>query len=64
MSYHPPDPREIVKRGTDIYEKKYRSEYEQKWTGRFAAIDINSEKSYVGDYPEEALSIAKRADRN
>jgi hypothetical protein len=63
MSYQPPDAREIVKRGTDIYERKYRAEYEHKWGGRFAAINVNSEKAYVGDYPEEALAIAKRADR-
>ena len=54
-----PTAREIVDRGTSIYEKKYRAEYERKWRGRFAAIDIDSEKAYVADYPEEALTIAK-----
>jgi hypothetical protein len=63
MSYQPPKAREIVQRGIDIYERKYRAEYEPKWSGRFAAIDINSERAYVGDYPEEALTIAKSADR-
>jgi hypothetical protein len=61
MSYQPPDPRQIVERGTRIYDQKYRAEYENKWRGRFAAIDITSENAYVADYPEEALTIAKVA---
>jgi hypothetical protein len=61
MSYQPPNPREITERGTAIYERNYRAEYERKWHGRFAAIDISSELAFVADYPEEALAIAKAA---
>jgi hypothetical protein len=50
-----------MERGTGIYERRYRAEYERKWYGRFAAIDIASELAFVADYPEEALTIAKSA---
>ena len=59
MSYQPPNAREIAERGTKIYERKYRADYEKKWRGRFAAIDIDSENAYVADFPEQALKAAK-----
>jgi hypothetical protein len=59
MTYQPPDPRVIAERGMKIYEKKYRSRYEKDSKGRFAAIDIDSEKAYVADYPEDALALAR-----
>lgn len=59
MSYQPLSAREIAERGTKIYDRKYRADYEKKWRGRFAAIDINSEDAYVADFPEQALSTAK-----
>ncbi len=68
MSYQPPDPREIAARGIEIYNRKYRAghesdpkKYENELRGRFAAIDINSERIYIADFPEEALAIAKAA---
>jgi hypothetical protein len=63
MSYQPPDPRVIAERGTEIYEK-YRAKYEKESRGRFAAIDIDSERAYVADYPEEVLAIARSAAPN
>jgi hypothetical protein len=53
------DPREIARRGTGIYERKYRGDYERKWRGRFVAIDIDTESAYMGKFPEEALANAK-----
>jgi hypothetical protein len=61
MTYQPPDPRLIAKRGAEIYDRLYRSDYEKKCRGRFAAIDIESEKAYLGDFPEQALDAGKRA---
>jgi hypothetical protein len=53
--------REIVAKGLDIYERKYRAEFEHQHNGAFAAIDINSEVVYLADLPENALSKARAA---
>jgi len=61
MTYQPPDPRVIAERGMKIYDRIFRAKYERESRGRFAAIDINSERAYVADYPEEALARARTA---
>jgi len=58
------DPHEIATKGTAIYERKYRPEFERRHHGRFVAIDINSEQAYLADFPEEAMSTAKKAEPN
>jgi hypothetical protein len=60
MSHQPANPHDIAQRGNAIYREKYRTVFEPKWRGRFAAIDIDSEQAFVADYPEKALSEAKR----
>jgi hypothetical protein len=54
-------PHTIAERGVAIYRRRYAAEFERKWRGRFAAIDIDTEQAYVADYPEEALAEARRA---
>ncbi len=61
MTPRPPDPRAIAERGTKIYDRKYRVKYERDSHGRFAAIDVDSERAYVADYPEQALAVARAA---
>jgi len=61
MSFQPPNSQDIAGRGSAIYERLYRATFEPKWSGRYAAIDINSELAYVEDYPEEALRKAQAA---
>jgi hypothetical protein len=61
MTYDLANPREIATRGNEIYERKYRAEYERRYKGKFAAIDLRSEKAYLAEFPEEALSSAKKA---
>ena len=56
-----PNARDIAQRGNSIYRRKYSTIFDPKWRGRFAAIDIDSEQAYVADYPEEALSNAKKS---
>jgi hypothetical protein len=51
--------KEITERGSAIYDRLYRAEFESKWRGRYAAIDINSEKAIVEDFPEMALARAR-----
>jgi hypothetical protein len=52
---------DIADQGAKIYDRRYRAEFEPKWIGRFAAIDINSEQAFVADFPEEALANARAA---
>jgi hypothetical protein len=52
---------DIADRGSEIYDRRYRAEFEPKWTGRFAAVDIESEQAFVADFPEEALANARAA---
>jgi hypothetical protein len=59
MAQQPPDPRTIAEQGTRIYESKYRSQFEKTSRGRFAAIDVKSERAFVADYPEDAIATAK-----
>jgi alpha-galactosidase len=61
MSFQYPNPHEIVAKGSDIYERRYRTEFERLHRGEFAAIDINSEAAYLADLPEKALSKARAA---
>jgi hypothetical protein len=53
--------KEISDKGAEIYERLYRGEYESKWAGRFAAIDVDSEGAFVADFPEQALAAARSA---
>jgi hypothetical protein len=61
MSFEYPNPHEIAAKGSDIYDRKYRTEFERLHHGQFAAIDIDSEAAYVGELPEKALSKARTA---
>jgi hypothetical protein len=51
--------KDITERGSAIYDRLYRTEFESKWRGRYAAIDINSEQAVVEDFPEVALAKAR-----
>jgi hypothetical protein len=53
--------REIVAKGIEIYERKYRALFEHQHNGAFAVIDISSEAAYLADLPENALSKARAA---
>jgi hypothetical protein len=51
--------KDIAEQGLAIYDRLYRKEFESKWLGRYAAIDIKSEKAIVEDFPEMALASAR-----
>jgi hypothetical protein len=61
MSYQPQNSEDIAARGSEIYDRLYRAEFEPKWSGRYAAIDVNSERAFVEDFPEMALKAARAA---
>ncbi len=53
------NPQELAKKGMAIYQEKYQAEYEQKYLGKFVAIDTSTGEAWVADTPEEALRIAQ-----
>jgi hypothetical protein len=53
------DPKEISRIGRQIYEAKYKAEYESKHAGMFAAINISDESAALGATPMEALKNAQ-----
>jgi hypothetical protein len=61
MNSQQSDPRRIAERGNAIYRDKYLSDFDPRWRGRFAAIDVDTQEAYVADFPEEALAKAKQA---
>jgi hypothetical protein len=55
------DPKAVADAGERIYERQYRADFEKQHPGRFVAIDVLTEKAFLGDRPEEALQRAKEA---
>lgn len=54
-------PQEAADKGTAIYKAKYQTAYEAEHPGKYVAIDITTEKAWVADTPEEALTNAQKA---
>jgi hypothetical protein len=61
MSFQYRSASEITAKGSDIYDRRYRVEFERLHDGEFAAIDIESEAAYLADLPENALARARAA---
>lgn len=53
------NPKAIAERGEKLYHDKYQGDLEKSHRGRFVAIDVVSEKFYLGDTPERAYEEAK-----
>lgn len=51
---------EISERGEEIYNERYRSEYEKQFYGKFVAINVLDLSATVGDTPTQTLANAKR----
>jgi hypothetical protein len=52
------NPEMIAEKGEQIYKDKLKEKLEDKHKGEFVAIDIDSEKYFLGDSPEAALKKA------
>jgi hypothetical protein len=52
------DIQEIAEKGAKIYER-IKVRYEPKENGKFLAIEIESEKEYLGNTSAEALELAR-----
>lgn len=48
----------LVEQGERIYSQNYKSEFERRYFGKFAEIDIRSGKAYVGDTEHDAWKEA------
>lgn len=53
------DIQKIAEQGAQIYEK-IKGNYEPKENGKFLAIDIDTQKIYLGTTSTEALELAKK----
>ena len=53
-------PEQIVAQGEEIYARKFKKDYEQRYHGKFVVIDIATEKAYVGDFSGDALKSAMK----
>lgn len=51
-------PDEIASKGEEIYRTRYQKEYEDRYPGQFAAIDIDSGQAFVDHSPEQAVQKA------
>ncbi len=58
----PFNPNSIAQAGQEIYQRKYREQYEKDYRGKFAAINVRDENATVGDTAEQALNAALKAD--
>ena len=54
------NPEVIAEKGEDIYLRKLKESLEREHKGEFVAIDIQTEKYFLGKSPEEALEKAKQ----
>jgi hypothetical protein len=53
------NPKALAQRGEEIYNEKYRSDYEGRFAGKFVAIDVTSGAAYLADSPEDAVKKAR-----
>jgi len=56
-------PQAIADKGEKIYREKYQAKYERGHTGKYLAIDIQTEQAYLGETPEEAIQNAQAANK-
>ena len=50
----------LAERGRRIYAQKYQAEFEKKYRDKFAEIDLDTEKAYVGDTEHAAWAVAHK----
>lgn len=58
------DPQAVADLGEKIYKEKYQAAFEAEHRLKFVAIDVETEKAYIGDQPEQALSQARKDSPN
>lgn len=58
MDVVPFDPYAVAKHGREIYDR-HRTRLEAEVRGKFAVVDVASERVFVGDSPEDAYRLAR-----
>ncbi len=53
------EPGEVAQKGDQIYNEKYRGQFEKEHLGKFVVIDVLTGKAYIADYPEQAIEQAR-----
>ena len=53
------NPEEIAKKGEEIYQRKFKGQYEPNFNGKFLVIEIGSEEGFLGNTSAQALEKAK-----
>jgi hypothetical protein len=59
MNHHLTNPKAIAELGEKIYSDRYKEQFERDHPGKFVAVDVTTEKAYVGDTPEGVLKEAR-----
>jgi hypothetical protein len=54
------DPKAISEKGIEIYNAKYRAEYEKKYPNRYLAVNVFDGTATLGDTASSALLEAKK----
>lgn len=54
------NPDVIAEKGEKIYQEKLKDILEKEHKGEFVAIEVESERYFLGKTPEEALGVAKK----
>ncbi|MEK7103853.1 MAG: hypothetical protein AAB842_00450 [Patescibacteria group bacterium] len=54
------NPEIIAEKGENIYQEKLKDILEKDHKGEFVAIEVESERYFLGKTPEEALGVAKK----
>lgn len=52
----------VTGKAIEIYERKYKNEFENSYNGHYVVIDINSEKAYVHKDSAQAYLDARKED--
>jgi len=56
-------PSAIAEQGKRLYSEKYKADYERRYFGQYAAIDVTSGEAFVAERPAAATKKAERAGR-
>ena len=60
MALNPTHLKEIASAAERIYNERYKTEYEAKYPGKFVAIEVNSGKTFIGEFSEDTLQKASK----
>ena len=61
MSTQFSNPEAVAEAGERIYRAHYQKQYEPTHRGKFLAVEVVSQKAYLGDTPEAAFTEARKS---